>query len=82
MKIEITTNAETANFLLEEKRLFKTQFVNANYQTGKVMIEVLFPPSADAESIAMAFFLAGQSYTMKQVQKIFSNENSLSTQTL
>ena len=82
MKIEITTNAETANFLLEEKRLFKTQFLNANYLTGEVMVEVLFPPSADAESIAMAFFLAGQSYTMKQVKKIFSNENSLPNPTL
>jgi hypothetical protein len=82
MKIQITTTAETANFLLEEKQLFKAQFLNANYQTGAVTVEVLFPPSADTESIAMAFFLAGQSYTMKQVKKIFSNENNLSHQPL
>jgi hypothetical protein len=42
----------------------------------------MFPPSADSETIAMAFFLAGQSFTLKQVKKIYTNENSLPTQTL
>jgi hypothetical protein len=37
----------------------------------------MFPPSADSESIAIAFFLAGQTFNMKQVKKIFINENSL-----
>jgi hypothetical protein len=81
MKIQITTTAETATFLLEEKSLFKAQFLNANHQTGEVTIEVLFPPSADAESIAMAFFLSGQQYTFNQVKTIF-NANRIPTEAL
>jgi hypothetical protein len=81
MKIQITTTAETATFLLEEKSKFKAQFLNANHQTGAVTIDVYFPPSADAETIAMAFFIAGQEYTFNQVKNIF-NENSIPTEAL
>ncbi len=76
MKIRIHTSAEAAEFLLQENRLFSAQFHSAN-NDGKIAIDVMFPPSADSESIAMAFFLAGQTFNMKQVKKIFINENSL-----
>lgn len=80
MKIRIHTSAEAADYLLSENKLFSAQFHSA---TDKgVALDVLFPPSADSETIAMAFFLAGQSFSIKQVKKIFSNENSISTQTL
>ena len=80
MRIRINTTAEAADYLLSENKLFSAQFHSA---TGKgIALDVLFPPSADSETIAMAFFLAGQSYTMKQVKKIFSNENNLSYQPL
>jgi hypothetical protein len=81
MKIRIHTTAEAAEYLLQENKLFSSQFHSIS-NDGKVAIDVTFPPSADSETIALAFFLAGQSYTMKQVKKIFSNENSLPTQTL
>lgn len=80
MRIRIHTSAEAADYLLSENKLFSAQFHSA---TDKgVALDVLFPPSADSETIAMAFFLAGQSFSIKQVKKIFSNENSISTQTL
>jgi hypothetical protein len=81
MKIRIHTSAEAAEFLLQENRLFSAQFHSAT-NDGKIAIDVMFPPSADSETIAMAFFLAGQSFTLKQVKKIYTNENSLPTQTL
>ena len=75
MRIRINTTAEAADYLLTENKLFSAQFHSA---TDKgIALDVLFPPSADSETIALAFFLAGQSYTMKQVKKIFNNENSL-----
>jgi hypothetical protein len=80
MKIRIHTTAEAADYLLSENKLFSAQFHSA---TNKgIALDVLFPPSADSETIAMAFFLAGQSFTLKQVKKIYTNENSLPTQTL
>ena len=80
MRIRINTTAEAADYLLSENKLIFAQFHSA---TDKgIALDVLFPPSADSETIALAFFLAGQSYTMKQVKKIFSNENSLSHQPL
>ena len=75
MRIRINTTAEAADYLLTENKLFSAQFHSA---TDKgIALDVLFPPSADSESIAMAFFLAGQTFNMKQVKKIFINENSL-----
>lgn len=78
MKIRIHTTAEAAEYLLSENKLFSAQFHSATPKG--VALDVLFPPSADSETIAMAFFLAGQSFTMKQVKSIFTNENSLPTQ--
>lgn len=79
MKIRINTDAETAQYLIEKNRLFTTQFHSAS-NDGEVAIDVTFPPSADAEIIAKAFFIAGQDYAMQQVQKIFNYENSLPTE--
>jgi len=78
MKITIHTSAEAADYLLTENKLFTAQFKSAT--TKGVALDIFFPPSADSETIAMAFFLAGQSFTLKQVQKIYPNENSLPTQ--
>ena len=78
MKIRIHTTAEAAEYLLSENRLFSAQFYSATPKG--IALDILFPPSADSETIAMAFFLAGQSFTLKQVQKIYPNENSLPTQ--
>lgn len=80
MRIRINTIAEAADYLLTKNKLFSAQFYSA---TDKgVALDVLFPPSADSETIAMAFFIAGQDYAMQQVQKIFNYENSVPTQTL
>ena len=76
MRIRINTTAEAADYLLSENKLFSAQFHSAS-NDGKIAIDVMFPPSADSESIAMAFFLAGQTFNMKQVKKIFINENIL-----
>jgi len=78
MKITIHTSAEAAEYLLTENKLFTAQFNSAT--TKGVALDILFPPSADSETIAMAFFLAGQSFTMQQIKKIYSNDNSLSPQ--
>lgn len=80
MRIRIHTTAEAAEYLLSENKLFSAQFHSATPKG--VALDVLFPPSADSETIAMAFFLAGQSFTLQQVKKIYSNENSLPTQAL
>jgi len=79
MKIRIHTSAEAASYLIYENKLFSTTFIEATINDG-VVVDVMFPPSADSETIAMAFFLAGQDFSMKQIKKIFSNDNSLPTQ--
>ena len=83
MKIQLSLSAETAGFFLNStKQLFEATLINADYKTGLIKIELVFSPMADSETIALAMFHAGQEYTMKQVQKIFNNENSLSAQPL
>jgi hypothetical protein len=78
MKIQLSVSAETAGFFLNNtNKLFESSLIYADYKTGLIQIELTFSPSANSESVAMALFLAGQDYTMKQVKKIFFNENSL-----
>lgn len=75
MKIQLNFSAETATYFLENPTsLFKVQFVSANKTTGEITLEF---DAIKAEWLAMGLFLAGQSYTMKQVKTLF-NANSIS----
>jgi len=72
MKVQLDFSAETAAFLLaNDKSLFTTSFVKANYKTGAITLEF---EAKNAECLTMGLFLAGQTYTMKQVKNIFKNE--------
>jgi hypothetical protein len=83
MKLQLSLSAEAAGYFLNNtNKLFESSLIYADYKTGLIQIELTFSPSANSESVAMALFLAGQDYTMKQVKKIFSNENNLSHQPL
>jgi len=74
MKLQLSFSAETATFLLEHnKGLFKTTFVSADSKTGAVTLEL---EAINPECLTMGLFLAGQTYTMKQVKTIF-NANSI-----
>jgi len=74
MKIQLNFSAETATYLLDNPTsLFKVQFVDANAVTGEITLEF---DAIKAEWLAMGLFLAGQSYTMKQVKTLF-NENRI-----
>jgi hypothetical protein len=74
MKIQLNFSAETANYLLDNpSSIYKVQFVGANATTGEITLEF---DAIKAEWLAMGLFLAGQSYTMKQVKTIF-NANSV-----
>jgi hypothetical protein len=70
MKIQLNFSAETANYLLENPTsLFKVEFVGANATTGEITLEF---DAIKTEWLAMGLFLAGQSYTMKQVKSLFN----------
>lgn len=72
MKIQLNFSAETSTFLLEKKtELFTVTFVTISDKTGLLTLEF---ESANAESLAMGLFFAGQDFTMKQVMKIFNTE--------
>jgi len=75
MKVQLSFSAETANFLLENNQgLFKATFISADAQTGGITLEF---EAINPECLTMGLFLAGQTYTMKQVKKVF-NANSIS----
>lgn len=75
MKIQLNFSAETANYLLENPTsLYKVEFRGINATTGEITLEF---ESIKAEWLAMGLFLAGQSYTMKQVKTLF-NANRIS----
>jgi|688.fasta_scaffold25776_16 hypothetical protein len=68
MKLQLNFSAETADYLLcNPNSLFKVQFVGAT-TTGEIILEF---DAIKPEWLAMGLFLAGQSYTMKQVKNLF-----------
>jgi len=74
MKVQLDFSAETAAFLLaNDKSLFTTSFVKADDITGAITLEF---EANNAECLTMGLFLAGQTYTMKQIKTIF-NANSI-----
>lgn len=74
MKVQLSFSAETASFLLENNQgLFKVKFVSADAKTNGITLEF---EAINPECLTMGLFLAGQTYTMKQVKKVF-NANSL-----